>query len=411
QDSLHWARNHGFPFAVVHLDCAETPKLVMKRGAAWVWGPVHRLGSGKTREEVLARMSLLKRGTPVRLDDLPRARKLLSRSGWFASVGEAQLFRSSNRNQLHPAFPIEEQSTNEAEGWFSYQNDGSDSGGSWTGHISLTLDNISGTGRSLELLGETSDDTREASFSYREPYPLGAPLVAQVEAGMWTEDSTEEKEWGELGTTWRLDFEWSAELSTGISHAREDDATSDSRWGALAVTRDGRDRQPLPRQGWLWSLELTGGRRKIQDSTENDTTRNYAKCYTEFGLWLPLHQRLGWVNQSFAEALWPHDGGYLSAELLSLGGEILAGYWPGAFKTTAYADWQSSLRWTWSQTQALVFVEGARLLADDAWEWHLSYGLGWEQQTSGVGLGLRLAWNEDSKPLEGLLSLALRTKF
>jgi hypothetical protein len=415
QSLLQLEQNRGFPFAVVRLQCQDSVTLVVERGEAWVWAPVRRLNPGKTKDDLLMRMSLLRKGMPAKMGDLERARKLLARSGWFSSVTPARLFRVANRNQLIPAFQVEELNSNQAEGWFSYQNDPQDSAESpWQGRVSVSLENIAGTGRSLWVEGESGSQVRSASFTYREPYPFQVPFVFQFDGGMWNQDSTQERVWGDFGAQWQLDFEWGAEVFAGFATSRETGEKASSKWGSVAIARDGRDRLPLARSGWLWFLELKGGSRSTQDSLLENFLDAFAKSSSRLGIWIPLWRNLGIVNQGEAEALWPRTAQFLEPELIALGGERLPGFWPGSIKTDAFALWHTGLQWTWRDSRALVFVEGARIrnLAQVArWDLKSSFGFGWEQQTSGVGIGLRLAWNEDSKPLEALLSLSVKTRF
>ena len=56
---------------------------------------------------------------------------------------------------------------------------------------------------------------------------------------------------------------------------------------------------------------------------------------------------------------------------------------------------------------AEVFVEGAVVERSR----FVSYGVGWEQQKTGVGVTVRLAWSKNAAPLEALLSLGVKTRF
>lgn len=409
---LQWPLQHGFPFATVELvdssHCPQLADLRLRPGDAWVWGRVKRLGNGKTKERLLAHMSLIQPGAPVAIRDLERARRRLARSGWFSEVGKAQLFRARNRNQLYPAFWIEEADQSSAEGWIQYQNQPqSQDDAPWSGKILVDLQNIAGTGRVLRIAGESGNQERSAEFNYREPYPLDFPIWMAFSGGLWQQDTLAEQAWGTADFTLPLDFEWSLVLGGGVSWDREGDLQSETRWGRIGISRDGRDRLPFPRSGWLWSTDWKAGQRKT------DSSQTFARAQSTLGVWYPLWSSFGWVNLWQAEGLWPRQARYLESEWISLGGDILSGYWPGSLKTTAYGYWNTSVQWSWKRSQALLFLESARIRSrlGNGQETRHSYGLSWNQDVAGAGLGIKLGWSEEAELGEALLSVRVLTRF
>jgi len=403
QELLMYEQNHGFPFAQVHAlhsdTCTQSTDLVVERGQGWVWAPLQRLGVGRTRDDLLVRMSLLEPGTPVALGDLPKMQRLFARSGWFSEVGEPKLYRSPDRNSLVPAIPLHEALNNQAELWFAYQK-------KWTGHLLLDLNNIAGTGRSLHVSGEKLDQERSANLSYSEPYPLGLPLVLQGEVSMDELDSLDAIYKASMGATWQLDYDWLLGVHAGEERAKATDTSVDSKWAECSLTEDLRDQQILTHRGWLWNTSLRGGTRRIRDSEGGDTTWPLAQVSANWGLWLPLVSHLGWAGEASGAALWPVQSHFLNAELFELGGSKLAGYWPASIRTRAYTYARSSLLWNFTHSQASVFAEGAHVPHNYA-----CYGLGWAQERSGTGIDLRLAWTPESAFLEALVSLTVHTRF
>jgi hypothetical protein len=413
QDSLHLEneiasrlrlnQNHGFPFASVQMEasdsCASRWRLVDISGEGYVWAGVRRLGEGITREDLLTRMSLLKPGEPVALGNLERSRRLLARSGWFADVGKVRLFRESDRNRLIPAFPIEEFANNQVEVLVAYQSDANKSEDApWSGRVLVDLQNIAGSGRALYVIGQTGSVERSAEFRYREPYPWGIDYILQMNAGMWQLDSTQSHLWSELAISQQINWEWNFTAAGGQSNIREDSLQSETRWGRITALRDDRDRLPLPRTGWMASGEIKGGTR---------TWTDFAQTGAQLGIWIPIRSKWTWANEWESSALWPRQERYLQPELLSLGGVHLRGYWPGSIRTTDYSLWTSSLQWIDLRSLAEVFVEGAVVERSR----FVSYGVGWEQQKTGVGVTVRLAWSKNAAPLEALLSLGVKTRF
>ena len=399
---LQWPLQHGFPFAEVIQENPDS-SMLLERGDAWVWGRVRRLGEGNTQEYVIQSLSLLEPGLPVNLYDLPRARNRLRRSGWFSDVSDAKLFRYPNRNQLIPAFRITEDSQNSAEGWFTYQSQENGEGElPWTGHIAVSLQNISGTGRNLQVSGETGSEERRAEASYREPFILGTHSWLDLNGGMWQPDSESRKVWGSFVWTNPIDFEWDISLGGGASDAKNANERAQSRWGSVGVSRDGRDQLPFARRGWMWSSTWSGGVRKA------DTSMTFAKLSAEWGIWIPIWNGLGWVNRSSAEGLWPRDGAFFETELLRLGGEKLAGYWPGSLMTQGYCYDMVAFQWTGFRAQTQLFVEIAKM---ESLGTRLSYGASWSQDVQYAIVGVILGWSEDARFGEALLSMHIQTRF
>lgn len=410
---LQWPLSHGFPFAQVVRAQAPACDLILQRGEAWVWGRLKRLEEGKTKIEVIETLSLIVPGEPVVLRNLERARNRLRRSGWFMDVSSPQLFRAKNRNQLLPAFSIQEGNQSSAEGWVSYQSSENGEESPWSGRALVDLQNIAGSGRSLRVLGETGNQQRTAEISYREPFPFGTRAWLDFAGGIWQEDTTSRKVWGQLDMTFPIDFEWDFVMGGGSSVSEQESQEVISRWGSMGAKRDGRDKLPLAERGWMWSTQWVAGNRKLHYEDAPDSSMAFAKTSVDLGVWLPLWKKLGWVNQVAAEAIWPRKGQYLETEQIALGGERLAGYWPGSLRTTAYTHLWTALQWNWKVSQVQIFAEGANFETEVVTErvTRLSYGISWKQELQDVALGVKLAWSEEASAGDALLSMQLLTRF
>jgi len=410
-DTLSWLENHGFPFARARLDSSGA--IQVDRGSAWVWAPLRLLDSGSTGVEVLQRLSLLEPGAPVRMRDLERSRRLLLRTGWFSKVGEYRIFRAPGRNLLVPALAVTQEASNQVEAWGSLQNDAAADSNSWEGRLLLDLQNLAGTGRCLRVVAERGANERRAELTWREPYILGSPWNATLYGGISQIDSTQENVWAHLETTTQLDFEWSSGVGAQVEKVREDSNTVEQRRGTLSIMRDGRDRLPLARQGWMWNLNVQAGQR-IPQTNAADTSQAVAQATSSLGLWWPLGRHVGVSQEGEWGRIWcGHPQGLLTGEVYALGGNKLKGYWPASLHAIAFVREETRLLWNMENSQAFLFAEGARLreLRARSWAWRTSYGIGWQQQQRGLGVGLQLAWRDDAAARDALLGVSVQNRW
>lgn len=407
QDSAHarhvlreWT-NNGFPFAQVLDPCVHRDSLVLVPGEGWVWGTVELNQDAQMDPDLFARMSLLEKGAPVRLEDLEKSRRHLLRTSWFAEVSPAKLYRSPTRNQMIPFFRIRENRSGLVEGWMSLQE-----GEGFLGRVFAQFDNISGKGRSLQIQAESSKESRKAAFHYAEPYPLGWPFSVGVDGSIWNLDSTQSSAELFLGIGWQQNFEWSYTIASGVREVQSSDQRMTTYWGNLLIMRDGRDRLPLPRQGWMWDLDVGAG----SPDSEEDPAK--AKMQSSLAIWLPLVNRLGAGITLESGTLWPRHANWLMPELYPLAGEVLHSYWPGSLLSQSFVATSLELHWMLQEARFFAFATGVR--AEDvlgSWNWLGEYGFGWEQHGEGVGIDLRLAWSKKSSFGQGLIGVAIRTRF
>lgn len=390
----------GYPFAKISVesDSSGNFRLDLDRGNAWVWAAAENAEQSRSGKETFARLSGLESGTPVRLSDLERARRKLVNSGYFESTEGARVFRDSLRHRLVPVFWMRDLPINSVEGILSYAS--GDEGG-FAGNLELSLYNMRGTGRDLEISGETGDLTHSLSAFYREPWILGTGFDGIVR-GNFEEDSTYRDFLFEAGVSRDVGFFFDFAVLGGIGK---------DRWTyTLEGSFKDEDRVILPRHG----VSLEGMFRVIRD---RDSARAYSSVLQANGHFLtPI--RDGWVLQtSFAAGtLLPTDRSFSRSDLFSLGGiESLKGYRPGFFRTRAYGVTEADLQWhALERTAFHAFFEPSlhrALPPGHGWVDTYSYGFGISQYRSSWSFSLYYALHSGADALDGLLHFGVKALF
>lgn len=390
----------GHPFAkiLVESDSLGNFRLALDRGDAWVWAAAENAERSRSGKETFARLSGLESGTPVRLSDLERARRKLVNSGYFESTADARVFRDSLRHRLVPVFWMRDLPINSVEGVLSYAS--GDEGG-FAGNVELSLYNMRGTGRDLEISGETGDLTRSLSAFYREPWILGTGFDGIVR-GNFEEDSTYRDFLFEAGISRDVGFFFDFAILGGIGK---------DRWTyTLETSFKDEDRVILPRHGVFWE----GMFRVIKD---RDSSRAYRTVLRANGHFLtPIRET--WVLQTSFSAgtLLPTDGSFTRADLFSLGGiESLKGYRPGFFRTRAYGVTEADLQWRALERTAFhVFFEPSlhrALPPGHGWVDTYGYGFGISQYRNSWSFSLYYAMHSGADPLDGLLHFGVKALF
>ena len=212
--------------------------LKLDRGSAWVWAPAENLDSSGTKTEVFRRLAGIVEGAPVSLTDLERSERRLARIGYFDKTAPARLYRDPSRNRIFPAYSMRKANVSTAEGVLTYSSEEN----VWEGKLDVSLFNIAGTARDLQLEGFTGEDSRHLSGYYKEPWILGTAWNVVVRGNFDEEtvdaagdiadvadtsgaaqETVERVIVGEVGITRDIGFDFSIGVYFGIS---EDDKHS-----------------------------------------------------------------------------------------------------------------------------------------------------------------------------------------
>ncbi|MCB2199444.1 BamA/TamA family outer membrane protein [bacterium] len=215
-------------------------------------------GNKRTRTEVLNRLAQYPTGERYDRRDVERARRNLQRTGWFATVGEGELFRD-HAGGYGLLYRVQEQSTSSVSGALGYAPEENNSGGI-AGVIDIHLSNLLGTGRSFDLSWRR-DNPRLTSFAlgYREPWIAGSPISAEIGLAQDVADSQYVALEGRLSADAQFAQGWTATLGARTRSVSADslasgpDSLTYSLVGATAaLSLDTRDRAENPRTGGIY---------------------------------------------------------------------------------------------------------------------------------------------------------------
>jgi len=183
------------------------------------------LVSSDLREEraarFLARTARLGRGETFRHSELARARQRLIARDLYTFVGEPEVYLTSAMDTVGIHFPVvPRRKINRLQVVLGLSRREDGSGSHLSGEVDLSLPNMAGTGRNLQV-GWRDDGSRRSrfGFSYLEPLAFGTPLDMglaldnEIEQGSYTRFRLE--------NIWRLPVValWGVELGVGWDRA------------------------------------------------------------------------------------------------------------------------------------------------------------------------------------------------
>ena len=390
--------NSGFPGAVVERSCkGDTVLFTLDRGEGYVFGAARNAGKGKTRDEVFARLSGIEPGSPVILQDLDRASAKLERTGYFIQTKKPELYREASRNRLIPLFHMQEATNSYAEGVVSYSSEDN----AWVGSIDVSLKNLAGTARDLELNGVTGDEARSVSFSYREPWLFGSSWNGLARA--YVEDDTSYTDaLLELGLERPISFEWTLSLLGGIGN--------DEWTMAFEVEYENQDSYVLPRKGSRFEGTATMERKREAHADW------FLKFEGKYERWTPLFGN--WLVRSAASGgtMLPTFADFESEDYFKLGGaDSWKGFRPSFLRTRAYGDVELALRFQGLPKTAFeAFYQPGlyrELPPSHGWTAEHQYGLGIVQYRSSFAISIYYALRPSLSMEEGFLHFSVKALF
>lgn len=401
RDTVDALSENGYPFAKASysIDSAGFAHVSIERGSAWVWADAENRENSKSKKEMFSRLSGLEAGTLVRLSDLGRAERKLIRSGYFEETSQPKLYRDSVRSRLFPVFSMRDLSVNSVEGFVSYA---SGEGGGFAGNIELSLYNMRGTGRDLNVSGISGDWERSVSASYKEPWLLGSGWNGIVR-GSFEDDSTSRTALLEAGLSRSVGFFFEFAVLGGVGN--------DRLTYALETEFKNVDRIVLPRHGQRLSGTFRVARERSDSSHAFITDlRASGEFFTSISRMLVLHSSFS------VGTLLPTDRHFGRSFLFSLGGlENLKGYRPGFFRTRAYGTSELDLQWRMMENLAFhgFFEPGLHRAEFPAHGWSdtYSYGLGVSQYRGTWSFSLFYALHRGIAALDGLLHFGVKALF
>lgn len=389
--------NSGFPAARVFEKLSgDSLFITLDKGEGYVFGESKNAVAGKTRENVFSRLTGLKFGNPVALNDVVRSTRRLERSGYYIKLKDTELYREQGRNRLVPLFYMQDASLSYAEGIVSYSSEDDE----WVGSVDINLKNLAGTARDLQMNGMTGDGDRYVSLMYKEPWILDSEWNGLVR-GKLQNDSAKTDALIEIGVGRSIGFEWDFALlgGTGIDYWKT----------TLEASYHDEDSFILPRHGSALQMSLSF--KRLRDSSQ------YTVAYE--GL---LEHYVPIVRNFISRTVF--SGGYLYPtsrqvsvdDLFCIGGvNHWKGYRPNSLKTRAYGNAEFAVRYQGIERTALeVFYEPGLYRGrspERGWQENQQYGLGIVQYRDSFSVSVYYALRPGVSLEQGLLHLGVKTLF
>ena len=391
--------------------------LELDRGSAWVWAPAENLDSSGTKTEVFRRLAGIVEGAPVSLTDLERSERRLARIGYFDKTAPARLYRDPSRNRIFPAYSMRKANVSTAEGVLTYSSEEN----VWEGKLDVSLFNIAGTARDLQLEGFTGEDSRHLSGYYKEPWILGtawnvvlrgnfdeetidaAGDIADVaDTSGAAQETVERVIVGEVGITRDIGFDFSIGVYFGIS---EDDKHSSFEMSYVSL-----DRFVLPRSGWRLNASATW------KMARPDSLDNFLSAKASVVAYYPLYGNFISRFSGMAGGIFPSGATLRRTDLFALGGPSdFKGMHYRSLRSRAYGLSELAILWQdgYDLSIEAFYQPGLyrRLAPGHGWAREQNYGMGFTQYRGNWSINLYYALHNGSDFLDGIIGFGVKTLF
>lgn len=390
--------NNGFVGANLYEKCkGDTLYFVNEKGEGFVYGVPRNKLLTKTKPEVFVKLSGIVPGEKVVLDDLSRAVKKMERSGHFIKVKEPELYREKNRNRLVPLFYMQETSSSFIEGFLSYSSEDE----KWIGVLDVSLKNILGTARNLDIEGVSGDIAHRISFEYLEPWIFGTEWNA-LARGILEDDTLYSDALLEIGVSRSLSFEWEFTVWGGVGN---------NEWTtAVGLSYQNFDAFYLPTSGTSANIEM-----RVKNYRKGNL-ENFVSLFGNYEKYFLLSY--DWVARfGFSGAtLLPTGNVFANEDLFRLGGsDSWKGFRKDFIKTRSYGNTEVALRFQglWQTAFEVFYQPGIyrEMFPYHGWKTHHQYGLGIIQYRSSFAVSLYYALRPELDFEEGFLHLGIKALF
>lgn len=391
--------NQGFISAEVlgNVDSAGVLTVELRRGSAFVWAGSENLDSSGTMPEVFRKLAGLTAGDPVRPLDLERAENRLSRLGYFQQTAPAQMFRDPSRNRIVPVFSMRGAAVSEAEALLTYSSQNN----VWEGTVDVSLMNILGTARDLQVIGFTSENSRRLEGFYKEPWILGTEwnLVAR---GYFDDDSSTREAYGEIGITRNIGFDFTIGVFVGVG---DNEKTS-----SLEISYVSLDRFNLPRSG----LRMDGS--AVWNMARPDSLDKYLRLKASIVKFVPLYKN--WIVRAGGQAggLFATDAKLDRSDYFALGGMNDFKAMDYRFlRTRAYGFSEFALLWQdgYDLSVEAFYQPGLirSMAPEHGWKEEHEYGLSFTQYRKNWSINFYYALRNGENYLDGIVGVGVKTLF
>ncbi len=175
----------GCPFAAVNVKDiqpvvkdehpAMNIRLLIDEGEKVQIDEIKVAGNKETKNEVIVRETRIQRGELFNQDKVTAIRQRLSRLNIFSSVSEPELYMNGTNGGL--LITVQEGNTNTFDGVIGYLPGNGNESGSVTGLVNVSMRNLFGTARKLNIRWEKDDPrSQEIALRYVEPWVFSFPV-------------------------------------------------------------------------------------------------------------------------------------------------------------------------------------------------------------------------------------------
>ena len=280
-DGVRYLTQRGYPFGQIELQnvTLDTSQQDEKRldvavelytGPKMVINDIQIEGNTITQAYVIERELGIKTGDLYHQDKVDRIPDRLMRTGYFSRVDPPRVFYTQG-NEGGLLLSLQEGPSSRFDGVIGYNPGTEQEKGYFTGLLDISLGNLFGTGRALQVHWQKRDrKTQELEFHYREPWVAGWPVHVGFGFEQLIQDTTYVQR--ELGLDIAMPL-W--ENFTGLARFSRQSISPDSlssylfgipHSNTLAATAgfsyDSRDDLINPRRGVYYKTTLSAGQKR-----------------------------------------------------------------------------------------------------------------------------------------------------
>jgi outer membrane protein insertion porin family len=416
--------NEGRPFAEVALpsfvelsgEGVLAGRIEVSEGLETTVGDVVVAGNEVTRDRVIVRESGLELGALYSEKRLAEVRPRLERLDFLDAVEEPVVAVDPLSGEATVGIAVEEGASNRISGAVGFSG-GPGTADELTGLVDIELVNIAGTGRSASAawerirVGET-----EISFSYTEPWLLGAPIDVGVAGAQSIRDTLYTTTEGDLLVTARMGgrtrLTWSLGAERYVPGAATESTTTSTRT-AFAAAYDGTDAPWNPTSGSRLVASLEYAAKEIADSGRRERSGTVT---AEAQLFARVRARQVLALRARGAALASTEDEVPFHELLTIGGALsLRGYREEQFRGNRVALGSVEYRLLLGRrSRALAFIDLGywhREGSNSAKDTNLGYGIGLRGDTRLGTISIDYGLGEGDDLLDGKLHAGLIREF